>query len=183
MKGSWELMFYTNTENWGTPDEWNDELVALKLKAASVETKSVVESFTISIDAVETSGASLTLAWDKTTVSYPFTVTTDERVDAAIKKVMAGPSADDYYKAADYYLAKKTELKTALEWINKAIEMKGDAPFWMLRKKALIQAELKDYKGAIATAKLSLEAAKKANYESYIKSNEKSIEEWGKLVK
>ena len=45
---------------------------------------------------------------------------------------------------------------------------------------ALIQAELGDYKGAIASAKISMEGAEKANYQSYIDSNKLSIEEWNK---
>ena len=56
-------------------------------------------------------------------------------------------------------------------------------PFWMYRKKALIQAELGDYKGAIASAKISMEGAEKANYQSYIDSNKLSIEEWSKKYK
>ena len=102
---------------------------------------------------------------------------------AAIEKTMAGPSSGDYYRAADYYLAEKKDLKQALNWINKSIEMDGGdekAKFWVLRRKSLIQAELGDYKGAIATAELSLAGAKAANYENYVKMNEASIEEWKK---
>jgi tetratricopeptide (TPR) repeat protein len=96
---------------------------------------------------------------------------------------MSGPSSGDYYKAADFYLSQKMELPTALDYINKALDMREDKPFWYLRRKALIQAELGDYKNAIETAKLSLAAAEKANYDGYIKSNKKSIEEWSKKLK
>ena len=180
---SWDIYFYSDTENWGTPENWSDDKVALKTTATVSKTTSVTESFTIGIDNVMMDGAELSFTWDKVKASVAFTVPTKEAVVANINSVMSGPSAGDYYKAADFYLSQKMELPKALEYINKALEMRGDNPFWYLRRKALIQAELGDYKNAIETAKLSLAAAKEANYEGYIKSNEKSIEEWSKKVK
>ena len=72
-------------------------------------------------------------------------------VEASIAKVMAGPSAGDYYSAANYYYTEKKDLKQALTWINKSIEM-GNEKYWVLRTKSLIQADLGDKKGAITTA-------------------------------
>jgi hypothetical protein len=46
--------------------------------------------------------------------------------------------------------------------------------------KSLLQAENGDYKGAIATAKLSLEGAEKAENKAYVDMNKASIEEWSK---
>jgi hypothetical protein len=37
-----------------------------------------------------------------------------------------------------------------------------------------------DYKEAIKTAKRSMELAKEANYQPYVKMNEKNIAEWSK---
>ena len=53
----------------------------------------------------------------------------------------------------------------------------------MLRKKALIQAELGMYEEAIQTAKKSIEGAKAAEYDNYVKMNEESIKEWTPKVK
>ncbi|MBL4704075.1 MAG: DUF2911 domain-containing protein [Flavobacteriales bacterium] len=177
----WEVIFYSASDNWGTPEKWNAELVALTVKASVKGINDVVESFTISIDDVTADGANLVFAWDKTKAVVAFAVPTKTTVMAMIDKVMAGPASRDYYNAAIYYLDEKKDLETALEWVDKAITMRDEQPFWMLRKKSLIQAELKDYKGAIATANLSLEAAKKAEYASYIKMNEESIKEWSSL--
>ena len=177
---AWEIYFYMDTENWGTPEKWNEEMVALKTMAKVTALENNTESFTIGIDNVSMDGADLNFSWEKTKATASFTVNTKAVVLSSIEKVMAGPGAGDYYKAADYYYTEKMELKTALVYINKALELRDDQPFWYLRKKALIQAELGDFKGAIASAKLSLEEAKKANYEAYITSNEKSIEEWSK---
>ena len=177
---AWEVYFYSDTENWGAPEKWNEEMIALKTMANVTALKSNTESFTIGVENVSMDGADLVFSWEKTKATASFTVPTNEAVLSSIEKVMAGPSSGDYYKAADYYLTQKMELETALVYVNKALDMRDDKPFWYLRRKALIQAELGDFKGAIASAKLSLEAAKKANYEAYITSNEKSIEEWSK---
>jgi tetratricopeptide (TPR) repeat protein len=96
---------------------------------------------------------------------------------------MAGPSANDYYASAEFYFKEKKDMKKALEWINKAIDIRGQEAFWMLRLKSQIQAELGDFKGAIETAKLSLAAAEKAEYKSYIDANKAAIEEWSKKKK
>lgn len=177
---AWEVYFYSDTENWGTPEKWDEEMVALKTMANVTTLKSNNQSFTIGIENVSMDGADLVFSWEKTKATASFAVPTNEAVLSSIEKVMAGPSSGDYYKAADYYLTQEMELETALVYINKALELRDDKPFWYLRRKALIQAELGDFKGAIASAKLSLEEAKKANYEAYITSNEKSIEEWSK---
>src|SRR5690606_31921620 len=98
---------------------------------------------------------------------------------ASIERVMIGPSANDYFAAGSYYHDSGKDNKKALEWVNKAISMQDTPPFWMLRKKSLIQADMGMKKEAIATARQSLEAAKKANNADYIKMNEDSLREWG----
>ena len=101
---------------------------------------------------------------------------------ASIEKTLSGSDvkANDYFAAASYYHDTNKDNKKALEWVNKAIEMQGEnAPFWMLRRKSLIEADLGMKKEAIATAKKSLEAAKKANNQDYVKMNQDSLKEWG----
>lgn len=179
-KTAWEIYFYTDASNWGTPEKWEEDKVALKVTATPTKTSYMTESFTIGFEDVQKDGAILSLTWENTDVNIPFKVATKERVFASIDKVMAGPSSNDYYRAAEYYLTEKKDLKKALEWMNKSLEMRDDAPFWMLRRKSLIQAELGDLKGAIETAKKSLEGAKEAKNDAYIKMNEESIKEWTK---
>lgn len=179
-KDAWKVYFYSDTENWGTPQKWDDSKVALETSAKTMKTGSTVESFTIAFEDVTADGAHLEFSWENTKVALPFTVSTKDRVMANIESVMSGPSAGDYYRAADYYLSQNKDLDQALTWMNKALEMRGNAPFWMLRKKSLIEAGLGKKKEAIATAKKSLEAAKEAGNDDYVKMNEDSIKEWSK---
>lgn len=180
---NWEVIFYTEFGNWGTPDVWDESKVALRAKAKVIALNDVVESFTMSIDNLTTKSADLNFSWDKTRASLSFSVPTDEKMSVNIDKVMAGPSANDYFASAEFYFKEKKDMKKALEWINKAVEIKGESAFWMTRLKSLIQAELGDFKGAIETAKKSLAEAEKAEYKAYIDMNKASIDEWSKKKK
>jgi len=184
MEGTWEVYFYTNTENWGVPKPFDQTKVALKTMAKVSSTNDATETFTINFENVTGKSADLTMSWDKTKATIPVMVDTDAEVEAAISKVMAGPSSNDYYRAADYYLTEGKDMKQALEWINKSISMDGEnQKFWVLRRKALIQAELGDFAGAIETAKVSKKLAEEAEYQNYIDMNEQSIKEWSSKVK
>jgi tetratricopeptide (TPR) repeat protein len=139
----------------------------------------VVENLTISFDNLQNSGATLQISWDKTRVNIPFTLNTKDKVLASIKKTMDGPSANDYHQAANFYFQEKLDLKQALTWSTKAVELRPEA-YWMSRLMAQLQAANGDYKGAIETAKKSISAAEKDGDQNYVKMNKSSIEEWSK---
>jgi len=178
-KSNWKLYFYKTTDNWGTPEVWDVKQIALETNAKA-STVSKTETFTISLDDVSINGASLAISWGEVSVKFPFSVATDATVEASIAQTLNGPVATDYYRAADYYHTAGKDMKKALEWIDIYLEKTPDPQFWVLRKKSLIQAELKDYKGAVATAKVSLEKSKAANNADYVRMNEVSIAEWSK---
>ena len=116
-------------------------------------------------------------------VSIPFTVPTQETALKSIEKTLAGPSAGDYFSAAQYYYQTNSDMTKALSWVNSAISNSPkdkDIPFWYLRLKSLIQAKNGDNKGAIATAKESLALSVKAGNGDYEKMNKDSIAEWSK---
>ena len=180
---SWDVIFYTSTDNWGLPENWDESKVALRVSVKPETLMRSVESFTIAINNITNDSATLDLAWERTYVSVPFTVPTNEVAMASIEKALAGPSYADYFAAAQYYYQSNNDMNKALTWVNKAIEMAPgdrDTPFWYLRLKSLIQAKTGDKKGAIATAKASLEGAKKAGNSDYEKMNKDSIAEWSK---
>ncbi|MFM7757935.1 MAG: DUF2911 domain-containing protein [Crocinitomicaceae bacterium] len=178
-KDNWTLFLYSETTNWGVPDPWDTKKVVYETKLPVVQLNDVVETLTISIEKIENNGASLVIMWDKSKIALPFTVNTKDKVLASIKKTMEGPSANDYNRSATFYYQEKIDVKKALEWSTKACEMRPEA-YWMLRTKALLQAENGDFIGAIATAKKSMELAEKDGDAAYVKMNKTSIEEWSK---
>ncbi len=177
---SWEVVFYSDTNNWGTPQSWDDAKVAAKTTAEVHSMEMDVETFTITLDDLHNNGATLGIIWDNTYVGVPFTVPTQEKAMASIDRVMNGPGANDYYAAASYYLEEGKDLEKASKWIDKAVEMNPDG-FWIMRKQSLIYAQLGKKDKAIEAAKNSLAAAKKAGNQDYVKLNQDSLKEWGAM--
>ena len=181
-KDNWEIVFYSDTNNWGTPQNWDESKVAAKVTSEVYDIPMDIETFTISFDDLTNDSAVLGIMWEKVYVGVKIEVPTDKKVSAAIEKVMNGPSADDYYAAARYYLESGKDINQAVVWMDKAIEMTKDNPrFWWLRQQSLIKAKAGDKKGAIQAAKASLEGAEKAGNADYIKMNKDSLKEWGAM--
>ncbi|WP_397362476.1 DUF2911 domain-containing protein [Olleya sp. R77988] len=176
---SWDVVFYNDTNNWGTPKTWDESKVAAKVTAEVYPLPMDIETFTMSFDDMTNGSTMLGMMWEKAYVGVKIDVPTDKKVSASIDKVMAGPSAGDYYSAAVYYLNAGKDIKQAVKWIDMAVEMTKDDPkFWYLRQQSLIYAKAGDKKGAIKAAKASLKGAEKAGNADYIKMNEESIKEW-----
>ncbi len=179
-KDSWKIIFYSDAKNWGLPQEWDDSKIALKTSVKTTPLGFKMETFTMALnDLADGDSAMLYIMWESTEVGIKINVPTESIAMKSIEKVMAGPSANDYFGAASYYRKSGKDLNQALTWIDKAVKMNPDA-YWMSRQKSLIQADLGDKKGAIATAKKSLEVAEKAGNADYVKMNKESIAEWSK---
>lgn len=178
---SWEVVFYSDTNNWGTPQNWNDSNVAAKTVVVPNKIPFDIETFTLNINNVSSNSASIGLIWEKTYVVIPFMVPTDAKVSANIEKVMNGPSANDYYAAAVYYSNEGKDIAKAQEWMDKAMSMIKKPGFWQLRQQSLIYAKAGNKKAAIETAKKSLEGAEAAGNGDYVKMNKDSLKEWGAI--
>lgn len=178
---SWDVFFYTATDNWGNPENWDDSKVAAKATVKPETLNRNVETFTIAVNGLTNDSGVIEISWEKTLVPVKFEVPTAKSAMASIEKVLNGPSASDYFSAAQYYYQSNGDMNKALEYVNKAVDLnKGKAPFWYTRQKSLIQAKLGDKKGAIETAKLSLAKAQAEGNQDYVKMNQDSIAEWSK---
>lgn len=180
-ENSWDVVFYSDTNNWGTPQKWDDSMVAAKTKVESMEMPMLVETFTITFDNLTNNSAELGFIWENTMANVKFEVPTDAKVTKSIEKIMAGPSANDYFAAAVYNLSEEKDLDNAKEWMDKAMSLVKEPAFWQLRQQSLLYAKMGDKKNAIATAKKSLEGAEKAGNADYVKMNKDSLKEWGAM--
>ena len=177
---SWDIVFYTEYQAGGAPAELDESKVALKVNVKTMPMDYPVENFTFGFgDLADGVSGNMYIMWEKTMLMLKIDTPTDEMAVKSIESAMAGPSANDYFSAASYYRSSGKDLNKALEWVSKAVEMNPNA-FWMSRQKSLIQADLGDKEGAIATAKVSLAASEKAGNDDYIKMNKESIAEWSK---
>jgi hypothetical protein len=176
----WEIIFYSSTDNWGTPENFDEAKVALRTTAKPELTNRFVDSFTMAINGLDNNYGVLEISWEKTIVPIKIEVPTQKTAMASITKVLAGPSAGDYFSSAQFFHQSNGDAKKALDYVNKALEMNAEKPFWYNRLKSLIQAKLGDKAGAIETAKISLGSAEAAKNADYVKMNKDSISEWSK---
>jgi tetratricopeptide (TPR) repeat protein len=175
---SWEVTFYTDVSNWGTPEEWDASKVAVTTKVKSLESLMTMESFTIMFNDVTSDSVNLSIMWDKTMVNVPIKFGTDKAVSASIDQLMSGPSSRDYYSAAVFYLESGKDINKAKTWIDKAISTSEEQQFWVYRQQSLIYAKSGDKKGAIKAAKMSLGLAKEAGNNDYVALNTASLKVW-----
>ena len=181
-KDTWEIIFYSEADKNGVPRDWDDNKIAAKTTVKVGSMPMNIETFTIAFNDVTSTSTIIGLLWEKTYVGIKIEVPTDQMVSATIDAVMAAsPKAGDYYNAAIYYSQQDKDLKKANEWMEKAMSMIEKPGFWQLRQQSLIYAKIGETEKAITTAKKSLEGAKAAKNEAYIKMNSESLKEWGAM--
>lgn len=178
---NWDVYFYEDVNNWGLPENWDDNKVAAQVSVTAMPMSLNIETFTLTFGDLKNDSAVLGILWEKTYVGVPITFNTDKMVTANIQRAMNGPNASDYYASAIYYFESGKDIKQAKEWMDKALEMTKEPAFYQIRQKSLIYAKAGDKKGAIEAAKKSLEMAKAAGNTDYVTLNEKSLREWGAM--
>lgn len=181
----WDIIFYSDTDNWGTPQEWDDAKVAAKTSVKATKSTEKTEWFTIDINNFKNdNSATIQLSWENTLIQIPFEVPTKTNVLASIESIMKGPHPNDYYQASVYYYQNDENLNKAKVWIDKAIELSkersedGEIPYWHIRLQSLIYNKLGNKKDAIKMAKKALKGALKAENESYANSIKENLKEW-----
>lgn len=177
---NWEIIFYKTTDNWGTPQEFNEANVALRTTVKEEALSKPVETFTIGLSRLDTDFAYLEMYWENSYAALKFEVPTQKKAIESIEKVLSGATGADYFSSAQFYYLSNLDINKARTYIDRALELTPSKPFYYLRLKSLIQAKQGDKKGAIETAKLSLAASEAAGNQDYVKMNKDSITEWSK---
>jgi hypothetical protein len=180
-KDSWSVMLYKDLSVGGNTAAYNekDELARFSVKPQKLS--SSVETMTIAIGNLRDASATLMISWDKVMIPLNITTDVDSKVMAAIDAAMGGPSGNEYWAAANYYYANDKDINKALEWVNKAMEMRGgDAPYWMLTGQARIMKKAGKTKEALKVSKVALEKAEAAKNQNYIDENKAMIKELSK---
>lgn len=177
-KENWEMIFYNDADNWGTPKEWDDTKVAAKISIKANTIPMNVETFTIMFSDFKIDAAVMNFIWENTEAAITIETPAKELTIASIEETMAGPSAGDHYQAATFY-KEIGDIAKAKEHIEKAISIRKEPAFWYHRQQSLIYAKSGDKEGAIKAAKTSLELAEKAGNADYVKLNKDSLVEWG----
>ena len=148
----WEVILNNELNLWGT-GEYNEADDVLRVKIPSSSNENHIESSTIDLNTFSSSGADLTISWEKTKIIIPINTNAIEKIQKEYTTLLEeGPSANTYYKGARFFLENNLDLELALKWINSAIEKRPEA-FWMSYQKARILVLMNNSKEAIKVAK------------------------------
>ena len=175
----WTWILNEDTSLWGTRG-YTQALDIVRVQTQVEKLKGRIETMEFRWMNLQNSSADLALEWEYTRAKLPIKFMTDKEVEARIDEVLAEhPSGTDYYRAARYYLDQGKDLKQALKWMEKRVEMEGKQ-FGILRYKALIEYQLGQKKNANETMALSLQLAKEAGNQHYVRMNQQSLKDWNK---
>lgn len=84
-KQTWEVYFYTETNNLGLPKAWDSSKVAAAIKVIP-KTVTTTETFTITIDNIAYESCILEIKWDNISVPMRIEVPTDKIVSENIEE-------------------------------------------------------------------------------------------------
>lgn len=170
-QGDWTIILNKDIKNWGTQYNQSDDV--LRFKVSTQQLPFPIETFTINIDNLRDSTATLYMIWESTYVPIQITTHIDGQIMSEIQEGMKSDKKP-YLAAAGYYLHTNRDLNTALGWVNEALKENPKA-FNIFYLKAQIQSKMNDKAGAIASARQGAELAKAANNDEYVKMNEQLI--------
>jgi len=179
----WEIVFHKNTTHWGDGRKnYNPEEDAIRVTIVPNALASYRENFLISFDNIDHNSVNLILHWENTEVKVPIKMDTNRLMKIEIQQALSEtPTAQTYYEVARYYQEQNTKKRTALKYLEKAIELGGDT-YYFYRVKSLVEASLDDYESAIISAQKSMELAAIQDKDEFVRMNEKNITSWKQIL-
>lgn len=166
--GSWEIIFNKGLTNWGS-DGYKESEDVLRVKLPAKKLKDNVESFTLDFSDIKPESCNLNISWEKTQVSIPIVATIKDRIRAQLTEALKGDKKPNWL-AAQFYNEYDNNPSKALEYAAAATNDNPKA-FWVWIYKAKIEKALGKKAEAMASSQKSLELAKEAKNDDYIKMN------------
>jgi hypothetical protein len=173
-KNSWTVII-TKQLDVTSPAGYKQDMDVVRVEAKPMKVDNNIETFTIQFANVKPTSVDLQLLWENTAVSIPITADVETKVMAQIDNLMNKDNRP-YFGAAMYYMDNGKDLNQALVWFDKAVELNPKA-FWIHHQRANALAKLGKKEEAKAAAKKSMELAKEAQNDDYVKLNEKLLAE------
>ena len=166
---SWEIIINKGLTNWGI-DGYTETEDVIRFRVEPIKMKTKIETFTMQFANIKAETCDLLLMWEKTSVSIAITTNIKDRLRTQIEAAMQ-TDKKPYWQAAQFYNEYDNNQNKALDNCTKAIAV-TDKAYWIYLYKAKIQKEMGDKVGAKISAKKSLELAKEAKNDDYVKMNE-----------
>ena len=173
--GEWTIVLNKGFNNGGLEGyKQSEDLFREKVKSEKIPGFKV-ETFTMEFSNIKPESCELSLLWDDVMVTVPIKTNIKDKIRADLESALSSDKKP-YWQAAQFYSDYDNNKAKALEMINAAIKQTGKPQFFMVYYKAKIQSEMGDKKGAIETAKQSIELAKEAKNNDYVVLNQKLID-------
>ena len=171
----WTILLNKETELWGS-GEYDEEMQICSFSIGIEKSKEFIETFTIEFGSFNSFDALMSLKWTNIQINIKIQTTSAKKIEKNYFELLTkGPSANDYYNGAKFFVDNTLKYELALEWINIAIEKREDA-FWMLYHKARILNKMGENKEAIVTAQQTIKLASKEKDDyGYIKKSKDLI--------
>lgn len=181
--GQYGLLAIPDKDNWTivitkqldvtNPGAYKAENDVTRATVKATTLKDQVESFTIQFANVKPNSCDLQIMWENTAVALPITTDIDSKIMAQIGDAM-NKDTRPYFESALYYMNNGKDLNQALVWFDKAVAQNPDA-FWVQHQRANCLAKLGKKEDARVAAKKSIELAKAAGNDDYVRLNEKLL--------
>ncbi|HEV8283786.1 MAG TPA: DUF2911 domain-containing protein [Chitinophagaceae bacterium] len=173
-KDSWTIII-TKQLDVTSPADYKQENDMVRINVKSTTVRDKIETFTMQFINVKPSNCELQMAWENTVVSLPISADVESVVMKQISNLMTKDNRP-YFQAALYYLDNGKDLNQALAWFDKAIEQQPNG-YWIYHQKANTLAKLGRKDEAKTSAQRSIELAKEAKNDDYVRLNEKLLEQ------
>jgi len=173
-KDTWTIII-TKQLDVTNPAAYKQEMDVVRTSLKPMMLKDKIETFTMQFANVKPSTCELEIMWDNTGVVLPIS----EDVESVVMKQIDDALNKDnrpYFQAAMYYLDNGKDLNQAVAWFDKAIQQEPDG-YWIYHQRANALAKLGKKDEAKVSAQKSIELAKAAKNDDYVRLNEKLLEQ------
>jgi DUF2911 family protein/tetratricopeptide repeat protein len=181
--GKYGLLTIPTLENWTiiitkqtdvtNPADYKQESDMVRINVKPTALKDKVETFTMQFMNVKSSTCDLQVMWENTSVVLPISTDVESVVMKQIDDAMNKDNRP-YFQAALYYLNNGKDLNQAVAWFDKAIEQQPDG-YWIYHQRANALAKLGKKDQAKASAQKSIDLAKEAKNDDYVRLNEELL--------
>jgi len=170
----WTFIISKQT-NVTSPSAYKESEDVVRVKSKPTKVGMVAETFTMQFANVKPESIDLHVRWNDVLVSLPITANVEDKIMAQIDNLMNKDNRP-YFNAAMYYIENGKDLNKALGWLDKAVEQNPNA-FWIHHQRANTLARLGKKAEAKAAANKSIELAKTAKNDDYVRLNEELLAE------
>ncbi|WP_116126896.1 DUF6503 family protein [Lewinella sp. IMCC34183] len=172
----WTWILNSDTTHWGAT-AYDPRYDVLRYDAPTARLMERTETLEYRWMDLRHDRATLALEWEWYRVRLPFTLATHAQLAEAAERLLSPAThSDDYYEVARYYL-ESDSVARAKEWIDR---WAAAAPpqFGRTRRRALIEWELGNESLARSLLDTSLQLARSAGNDHYVRLNEQTLRDW-----